>query len=610
MKKTLLSFLFAVGAFATVNAQTTIYSATFTGSASGWTTPAGTSGGTSSAAGTTNSAAVWTWDTNGSNGFYASGTGPIQSATAAGGFMILDSDSLDNGNQPDPAAPTSAWFGHGPAPSSQTAFLESPVINCSGYSAVRMSFSQYFRNFQSNCAVVVSNDGGLTWTSFPINTTIAANAGTPKNDFLDINISSVAANQSNVKVGFYWDGDYYFWMVDDITVYNPAPSDDIRIVDVFDMPYSQVPFGQNDTINFTGEYFNEGSNICNNLMMNVSITGAGSYSGNTSPALATINSGVDTFSYVGGNFYGDFLPTAKGTYNATYTISSSAATDATPSDNTKNRSFLVSDSTYAEDVNAIPSSGYPLYRTSSSSKFIIGNFYTLVTADTISSIAACFLGGTNFTTAGGVVQANVYMYDETAQTWGLVLNSNQITLANANISTTSIKWTKFGFNMSSATAVNGLILQPGSYIVALEALSTTSNVYVGVNSGSSLSRSYVYDDATNTIGYIEYGTTSMIRMNFGHSFPKGLGFENLNELSTGNIYPNPAQIGSVLTIPSNSIGTASLKVYNAIGEVVTTKQVTMSKNVSIETANLTEGLYLYTIEQNGKSTTGKFSLTK
>ncbi len=611
MKKTLLSLCIAVGAWMNVQAQAVIYSADFTGGVQGWATPGGTSNGAASAN------AIWKWDLNGSNGFYASPNNPITSATAATGFMILDSDSLDNGNMPDPSNANSAWFGHGPAPSPQQASLESPVINCSGQASVRIKFSQFFRNFQADCYVIVSNDGGLSWTSFPVNTSIAANAATGTNDLVDINISSVAANQSNVKVGFYWDGDYYYWMVDDVTVYASPATDDIRIVDVYDMEYDQIPVSQADTINFTGEYFNEGGNICNNLVMNVSITGAGSFSGNTNPALGTVYSGVDTFSYVGGNFYGDYLPSAKGNYNAVYTISSAAGSDVTPGDNVKNRSWQLSDSTYAQDVNTPNGNGYPLYRTSDSKKFIIGDFYNLPNADTVSSISAAFIGGSNLTAAGGVVQANIYTYDANASAWVLYLTSYQVTLTGAMISSsTSLRWVKFNFPMGSAAAVNGLILPAGSYIVALEALSTTSNVYVMTNSGSSLSRSFVYDDVTyappagNNVAYIAYGTTSCVRMNFGHNFPKFGGIENINNLNLGTVYPNPSTVGSTITIPSATNGVATLKVYNAIGDVVAAKEVNLSKNITIETTAFNPGLYVYTIEQNGKKSTGKFTLMK
>ncbi len=172
-----------------VKAQTTILSENFS-SASGTTPPTGwvqnfISGSTSN-----------TWFFN--NPKPRTLTPPISSPAA-----IFDSDYLGY----------YAYF-HNVA-------LESPSMNTTGKTAVRLKFDHEFRGiYNSFDSVAVEVYNGSTWNyaySSKATSTISGN--------IDIDISAHAANKSNTKVRFRFVGDYsWWWIVDNVVVYEVCPA--------------------------------------------------------------------------------------------------------------------------------------------------------------------------------------------------------------------------------------------------------------------------------------------------------------------------------------------------------------------------------------------------
>jgi hypothetical protein len=66
-----------------------------------------------------------------------------------------------------------------------------------------------------------------------------------------------------------------------------------------------------------------------------------------------------------------------------------------------------------------------------------------------------------------------------------------------------------------------------------------------------------------------------------------------------SVYPNP-MVESTTVYLENTSGNATLRVYGVNGQVVLTKQVSNGDN-KITKESLTEGLYFYSVEDNGAS---------
>lgn len=153
----------------------------------------------------------WSYTTT---GIFNYGTYPgwdslsVTNTTASNGYMIYDSDA-SNGSV-----------------GGENADMITDAIDCSLHSNVHLMFNELFVHFAETATVSVSTDGS-TWTQvFDATAGLAQNDGTPNPTLVDLDITSIAANQVTVYVKFNFTGDYdYFWMVDDITLYEQVGTD-------------------------------------------------------------------------------------------------------------------------------------------------------------------------------------------------------------------------------------------------------------------------------------------------------------------------------------------------------------------------------------------------
>ena len=225
----------------------------------------------------------------GSRGAFANANDPIVSPTASNGFVIFDSDYLDNGG-------ISTNMGNGPAPAPHVGTLTTGVINLTGHPDVELVLTQYARVFYANFQIAFSTNGGTTWSdtvTVQDNVSLGVNQATPNNDLVELNVSSIVGNQSNVKMRFIFDGRpgnangnaYYFWMIDDI-ILRDLPSHKFKFVagpggapahdiiyngDGLSGRYGVMALKQNRTISFDSNFLNYGSATQTNAKLEVDI---------------------------------------------------------------------------------------------------------------------------------------------------------------------------------------------------------------------------------------------------------------------------------------------------------------------------------------------------
>ena len=223
----IFTILFAIILCGAANAQTYVWggpgdaNSEFDGGLNDWTTVAVSP----------NDFAVFYWDEDGNanQGAFATFNEPIGSASVGNGAAAFDSDFLDNGGDPD------AIGTGGEAIAPQVAELISPEFSTSGFPAVSVTWTQNFRAFQDNFfAIQVTNDGGATWTEFPVdfNNTWPVNAGSPIDKVISIDVSSVMADQETVQFKFVYNANYYFWVIDDVAVIE-TPNVDLEALDIY-----------------------------------------------------------------------------------------------------------------------------------------------------------------------------------------------------------------------------------------------------------------------------------------------------------------------------------------------------------------------------------------
>ena len=278
-------------------------------------------------------------NTVGSRGAYLSAQTPIASATASNGFVIFDSDYLDNGG-------IAGNFGNGIAAAPHVAELITSTINLTGSTSIILNFTQYYRRFagpggsQAVPATYVdfSINGGSTWSNtVALNSTLAVNSFTATNSSISIPIGSYVGGQANVKIRFRFDGDYYFWIIDDISITgqqaNSIASFPNFTGEAFDVEFNggvkqgHLSTSQAQSINFKGSLWNNGTAAQTGAKLSVSIFKDGIYQTDVTGIQQSLPAGdsaiITTQSWT---------PTAPGNYEWIYSIS----TDSVPA-------FLISD---------------------------------------------------------------------------------------------------------------------------------------------------------------------------------------------------------------------------------------------------------------------------
>ncbi|HFC00734.1 MAG TPA: T9SS type A sorting domain-containing protein, partial [Phaeodactylibacter sp.] len=88
---------------------------------------------------------------------------------------------------------------------------------------IYLEFNQYYRNFNSTAKVQVTANGG-PWVTVFTNDDILQNVETSAADKKYIDLSQVAGNMGEVQIRFLFTGTQYFWILDDINIYDEDPS--------------------------------------------------------------------------------------------------------------------------------------------------------------------------------------------------------------------------------------------------------------------------------------------------------------------------------------------------------------------------------------------------
>ncbi|MEO0338315.1 MAG: PA domain-containing protein [Bacteroidota bacterium] len=319
-----------------------VYMETFDSGLNGWTVNVDVCGG----AGNTEGVELWRWV---AEGFATGSCGDafIASPTRCNGAVAFESDLQDNGGN----GCGGAAVGTGPCPAPHSGTLTSPMIDLTGGAAgYSLRFRQLTRQFQSQYFVEYSFDGGATFTSVPVNATIA----TGEFNFLEDDVVVVplvgSIDASNVVIRFRMDAFYYFWIVDDVQII-PQAANNLRVNEFFAVPPNlQTPLSQVEPIPFLADIENIGAAEQTNTVLNVTIVDS---------TLANVVFSADNpYFGVPANtlienvpFDDSFTPTEENIYVGFYSIAADSA-DSDDRDNFQNFIFQVTDNLFSKEVGA------------------------------------------------------------------------------------------------------------------------------------------------------------------------------------------------------------------------------------------------------------------
>ncbi len=226
-------------------------------------------------------------------------------------------------------------------------------IDLSLFENVSLSFLQVTRNFATTYTVRVSIDGGVSWIPFPVNESLGSSVNTPNPEAYVLNISSVAAGQSNVLIQFNYTADWgWFWAIDDVAIIS-TPDNDLAITgrtfinNYFDFPgvgedtefvkrfeYWNQPQYITRPFNFSATVINNGAVAQTNVQLEVTFI-APDLSTQTflsEVGLTVETGGIDTLQILDVVPDAWEFPAAVGTYTAEFRVIQNE-TDAFPENN-------------------------------------------------------------------------------------------------------------------------------------------------------------------------------------------------------------------------------------------------------------------------------------
>jgi hypothetical protein len=340
-----------------------------------------------------------------SQGSCAGPSTPPASVTQANGFMIFDSNYWD-----DPGSVCGGAIGSGADPAPQDAWLTTNPISLSGIPGAVITFQQQYWHFQASTQVQISINGGGTWTTVYNNPLFIS----PNVEWVSINISTIAGGQPDVRFRFLFSGFYYWWAIDDVTVFVPNENDLLlsnpRYTTVGnsgqeiyqDMMYDQYPVTMLTPFRFSGQITNIGTSTQTGVGMNVQVlNSANSVIYNQNTGTQSFAPGVSANQQIAGTFTPSSV---QGDYRVLYNVTQ-AQTDGNVLNNRDTLDYSVTAFSMARDEGELEDAFVPasLY---AESRLRIGNiFESFSNGNSCFSITAALAEGTE---VGSIVKGYVY----------------------------------------------------------------------------------------------------------------------------------------------------------------------------------------------------------
>jgi len=518
---------------------------------------------------------------------------PIESETADNGFIIFDSNYWDDNLGP------CGNFGVGPAPGPHQSSITTATIDLSDFESVGLRFNQYCKNFQAETRIEYSIAGG-EWQVLWVNDVPVNSGESSKNRVDRLNVSPQLGGQSEVRLRFVFDGNYYFWMLDDIEFFEllqnnlymeSATYGDLDMTDMShvtgfeDMEYSLYPAEMAPLLHFQASTWNWGSQQQTGCQLNIDLRNE-----TTGDTIHSASSNITSLNF--DQQYTFATPTYQlGDEQAPYSVHfqvSQTQEEESPENNHMIRNFAVSDVVYARDQLStegifVPNPAY------NGSPYEVGNFFVITREN--QAVESISIGIGQGSDPFADVYARIYKLNVTSQ----------------GISAETIAETdEFGITADAFNNVgdNNIMTIPFPQAVALDKDSAYL-VVAGTNAGPENVFFPISGDSPDLTSMVRFYPNSwfflvrtpLVRMNFGPVV--GVLERDKKELEF-SCYPNPAN--AVLNINYSLTDNAftDIQIYDQVGKVVLRESLgrlsTGNYQQTLDISSLNAGWYVVSMQ--------------
>ncbi len=528
----------------------------------------------------------------------------IQSETVENGFVIFDASFWDNSSLPCNAAN----IGTGSAPGPHLATLTLPSIDLTNVQYPAFDFHQYYRNFQSVTRVQMSIAGGEWSTIYQSN--LAVGQTTPRDLKTRIILGSGAAFQSDVRIRFVFDGQYYYWMLDDLAILNLAEND-MKIIsgsfgdfDFFapenptgfeNMEYSKYPVEYAPLLKFNVMANNNGWFAQTGVQLRATVTNM------TTNTVVVEQLSDEPLNYQplaelelrAGSFQ---MPQEIGEYKVTFEIIQDQQDDNDANDLLE-LFFEITEDVYARDKGnvqglTVPVSGQEI------TPFEVGTIYHApIGGEAAHSISVAIGFGTALPTA---IYAKLYRAEfsfdldltELGETALVPVLEDDINLFDEE-------------KLITLSFPNPILLEEGkAYFAAIGSLNGMLNVFVGLNGTAEINTSWVQLLPENGAPQLlSLSRIPIIRLNLGNNLDNVDSFEASNQATEVKVFPNPSK-DFIELISEESI--IAWSIFDMTGKIVLNEQNPNRNQNRISVEALNEGLYVISVQTESGTSVSRF----
>lgn len=491
--------------------------------------------------------------------------------TAANGYLIIDSDSAGQAV-------------------TEESILTSTAINCASHANVHLTFNEYFAQYLTSTGTVSVSNDNITWVDVHFaHAGLSINQGTPNPNALDIDITAYAGGQSTVYLRFSYHGEWdYWWFIDDIGLYEPAPIDfATQSIQKLNSEYTLIPYLQATGLTMSGVVKNNGSTAAGGSalfeVINTGTTQTVFSEVITIPTLA-VGASQNIFPV------NPFIPSSAGSYKSKITLTV-AGDGNSANDVMESSPILLSDTVYARDDDQF--AGTQGIGVGPGEDAITGQNFRVNVNDNLTSITFFLKDGFGAQAAGTPVYFTVHPQLDSA-----TYPDESIVLATSETLLVTPGMIPVGGAYYTVPLQGGpLALTPGLYFVGIHetdsiltigysnSIYTPGAVWVHWNSIPSppAVNGWAHaEDFTVTVAY-------MIRANFASHWDAITRISNSIEL---NVFPNPASQIITLRMTGSSIEkNYDVSIVNTLGKEVFSDHWNGKCDLKVDLLPIKGGLY-------------------
>lgn len=513
--------------------------------------------------------------------------------------------------------------------------LTTTAIDCSAQGTVQLRFQAVIGVFDldanTNALLRVSTDG-TNWTDFqPFPCLITGSPQPPCERFsanpteVQLNISSVAANQSTVYLQWQWTGGWeYYYAIDDVRLM-PMPDYELAMASSYlshtstGEEYARLPKNQlYPTMLIGANVQNFGAADQNDVTVQTVVSGPSPFTVTAGPvSILSGESALVEAEQTIGNL-------TDGLYTAVSTLAS-GQTDTDPSNNSDERWFEITDAVYALDGLTNPPSTTASFSVLGTSSFtdplltdgiVLATYYQLREPLTVYGVEIGLAGthtpGSFFPTeAGGMISgmlldsSNVNFYE----TGNVTIPPAPIHQSFGGVIDLTQEYVDLGvvrLEFRNDNDEQGVVLPAGGYYAGTELYSNGGTNPIRVLDDISVAQpatASVFWHATQTPAPRWYtnGNALAIRLLLEPFDPlEGLGIKD-NELTGVNMFPNPTTGNFAITMAKPGVYT--VEVMNVLGKRVLNTR-TVGERTDLDMSGYAAGVYMVRIS-DGTATTVK-----